>query len=233
MKTMAFFGAVALTAAIWAEGPSGAEEGFTSLFDGKSLTGWTNAQGGEPGKGWVIEDGSIARKGMSGDLFTAKEYGDFDFRFEWKIAPGGNSGVKYRVMSYDGKILGPEYQVLDDERHPDAKIGSHRQAAALYDILPAEADKKSLKPVGEWNESRIVCQGAVLQHWLNGVKALEVDTSSEAFAAAVAKSKFKSVKDFAKNTSGRIMLQDHMDPVWFRNLRIKELGAAAPETPAP
>ena len=196
------------------------------LFNGKDLTGWTSADG-KPvtaTTGWIVEEGGVLhRAAKGGDIFTAEEYGDYELTWEWKIAAAGNSGLKYRVLQYPGKgNLGCEYQMLDDAKHPDGKIGPHRQTAALYDILPPAADKP-LKPVGEWNASKIIVKGNTFEHWLNGTKVLSVDLSSETFKAARAKSKFKNVPQFAENAKGRIMLQDHGDEAWFRNIALKPL----------
>ena len=197
------------------------------LYNGKDLTGWTTADGKPAAvsdKGWRVEEGGVLhRAGKGGDLYTAAEYGDFDLTWEWKIAPGGNSGLKYRVSLYGKDVVGPEYQLLDDSKHPDAKIGPKRQTASLYDILPPAADKK-LKPAGEWNTSRIVSRGTVLEHWLNGVKVLTADTTTPEFKTARAASKFKERGDFAEHQTGRILLQDHGDEVWFRNLQLTPLG---------
>ncbi|MDB6136085.1 MAG: hypothetical protein JWM59_4328, partial [Verrucomicrobiales bacterium] len=191
------------------------------LYNGRDLSGWTNAVG-KPvtaGSGWAVEaDGVLHRTGKGGNLFTDKEYGDFELTWDWKIAKAGNSGVKYRVREYPGKgFLGCEYQMLDDVNHPDGKIGAKRQTASLYDILPPAADKK-LSPPGEWNTSKIVVKGTHIEHWLNGAKVLEVDVSSDTFKTARAASKFKDAAGFAENTKGRLMLQDHGDETWFRNI---------------
>lgn len=196
-----------------------------ALFDGQSLAGFTNQEGKAPGAGWVVEDGAIHRKGKSGDLYVAGEHGDFTLEFEWKIAAAGNSGVKYRVQLYGKSLMGPEYQLLDDEKHPDGKVGAQRQTASLYDILPPEAAKKQAKPAGEWNTTKIVAQGTKFEHWLNGALVLEVDTTSETFKKAVAASKFKAVPDFAQNPVGKIFFQDHGDEVWLRNLKLKAAPA--------
>ena len=128
------------------------------------------------------------------------------------------------MKEYAGKgLLGPEYQVLDDEKHPDAKVGPQRQSAALYDLVAADAAAKRLKPPGEWNESRIVVRGGSIEHWLNGAKVVSITVGSDEWKAVHAKSKFKGVADFAANAKGRIMLQDHGDEVWFRGLMIREL----------
>lgn len=195
------------------------------LFNGKDLTGWTTAAG-KPvtGNGWVVEEGGVLhRAAKGGDIFTAQAYRDYELSWDWKIAPGGNSGVKYRMTDYPGKgQLGFEYQLLDDAKHPDGKIGPHRQTAALYDILPPAADKP-VKPVGEWNTSKVVVKGPTVEHWLNGTKVLSVDQTGETFKTALAKSKFKAISGFAENSEGRIMIQDHNDEAWFRNITLKPL----------
>ncbi len=193
------------------------------LFNGKDLSGWTLGNGKPVSAGWAAEDGVLHRAAKGGDIYTAEAYGDFELSWEWKISPGGNSGLKYRMTEYPGKgLLGCEYQLLDDTRHPDGKIGPQRQTASLYDILPAGPDK-SLKPVGEWNSSKVIVKGRSFEHWLNGVKVLSVDLDSDTFKAARAKSKFKDIPGFAENAKGRIMLQDHGDEAWFRNITIKPL----------
>lgn len=193
------------------------------IFDGKSLTGWTLADGKPITAGWVAENGVLHRAGKGGDIYTAKEYANFDFQFEWKIAPGSNSGVKYRMALYGKSWLGPEYQVLDDDKHPDAKLREgRRKTGALYDLyVPNE--NKHLMPVGEWNSSRIVAKGSKIEHWLNGKLVLQYDTASDDFKKQVAGSKFSKIPEFNQNPSGRIQLQDHGDEVWFRNLKIQEL----------
>lgn len=197
----------------------------TPLFNGKDLTGWTTGDG-KPvsGKGWVVQpDGVLHRAAKGGDIYTVEEYGNYELTWEWKISPGGNSGLKYRVMKYPDKgYLGCEYQMLDDSKHPDSKVGPQRQTASLYDILPPAGDKP-LKAVGEWNTSKVIVNNNTLEHWLNGTKVLAVDLTSETFKAAREKSKFKAVPGFAENAKGRIMLQDHNDEAWFRNIALKPL----------
>jgi hypothetical protein len=194
---------------------------WTPLFDGKSLVGWTSDTGGKPGDAWKVEDGAIHRAGKAGDMLSAKEYKDFEFEFEWKISAKGNSGVKYRVQKSPGGWLGPEYQVLDDNGHPNGKVAD-TTASSLYEIAPAAKDK-DLKPVGEWNVSKIVAKGTVLEHWLNGKLTVKIDTTSEEWKKLKADSKFSKMEDFAGPAAGHLLLQDHGDEVWFRNLRIREL----------
>lgn len=203
---------------------SAAAQEATPLFNGKDLTGWTSGDGKPVTAGWVVEPGGILhRAAKGGDLFTAREYGNFELTWEWKISSGGNSGLKYRVQAYPEKgFLGCEYQILDDLNHPDGKIGPHRQTAALYDILPPSPNKP-LRPVGQWNLSKVVVKNQTFEHWLNGQKVLTVDLASETFKAARAQSKFKAAVGFAENPQGRIMIQDHQDEAWFRNITLKPL----------
>jgi hypothetical protein len=174
----------------------------------------------------VVEDGTLkalaAGTGDShgvGDIVTVDTFGDFDLRFEWRVAPGGNSGVKYLVTEEREGPIAHEYQVLDDERHPDAKVGPQRQTAAFYDVLPPAADKPK-RPAGEWNQSRILVKGNHVEHWLNGRKVLEYELGSPEVKAAIARSKFKDVPGFDAKIEGRLLLQDHGDEVAYRNIKV-------------
>lgn len=205
------------------------EKGWTSLFDGKTTKGWHNYGKKDISPLWKVEDGALimSAKG-AGDIATDKEYEDFEFELEWKISEGGNSGIYYLVNENPEKYTkgwntGPEMQVLDDDKHPDAtkgKDGNH-QAGALYDLIPAT--NKQLKPVGEWNIAKIIVNKGKVEHWLNGSKIVSYDLDSPEFAALVKASKFATLPDFAKFRKGRIMLQDHGDLVWYRNIRIRKL----------
>ena len=195
------------------------------LFDGSNLDAWESGSGGAPGAGWVIEaDGSLHRKEKSGDLVSKQTFKNFELEWEWKIAEGGNSGVKYWVNSIAKQNLGFEYQLIDDERHRDAKNGAKRQTAALYDIKGATADKL-VKPAGEWNSSKVVVKSGTLEHWLNGKQVVAVKIGSEEWKPLFAASKYAKYANqgFAPG-HGRILLQDHGDPVWFRNIRISRLA---------
>ena len=201
------------------------EKRFFSLFNGVSTDQWMNARSGKfPEKGWIIEDGCLKHvaKGGGGDIITRKKYEEFDFRFEWKVAKGANSGVKYFIIRDRGS-LGHEYQVLDDANHPDGAKGANRQTAAFYDVLDPAKDKH-LKPIGEFNSSRILVKGNTVKHFLNGKTVLTYRLGSEDLKAAIAKSKFKNLKVFGQRLSGHILLQDHGDAVWYRNVRIRDLG---------
>ncbi len=204
-----------------------ADDGYTPLFDGKTSTGWRSIKGPDfPTVGWEIKDGvlSVLAGGKGGDIITTKTYTNFDLCFEFKLTPGANSGVKYFINPEKTGSVGYEFQILDDDKHPDAKLGidGNRTVGSLYDILPARKDKK-VKPIGEWNQGRIVVQGNHIEHWLNGQKVLEFDRTSPEFKAHFEASKFKKDAGFCTRVSGHILLQDHRNNVSFRNIKIKEL----------
>lgn len=197
------------------------------LFDGKTFKGWTAAGGKPVTKNWSIEDGMLALNGVGGSLFTVDEFGDFDLSFQWKIAPKGNSGVKYHVNYYPKGIygrpawLGCEYQIFDDSSSkPTTKFSS----GALYDLYPPEAERE-LKPAGEFNESRIVVRGPKIEHWLNGKKIVSADMSTEDWNEKLQASKFKGAKEFMKRPKGHIELQDHRSRVWFRDIKLTPLDS--------
>jgi len=213
------------------------------LFDGETFDGWRGlGLDSVPGGHWVLEDGTIRKVAsgevpvaadgqplVGGDLLTIDTYRDFELAFEWKVAPGANSGIKYNVSETMSTAspplnaaLGFEYQVLDDDLHPDAQNGPNRTAGALYDILPP-GPSKELRPVGEFNEGRIVFRDGHGEHWLNGQMILEFDMGTPAFDSAYAASKYVPIEGFADKRAGHIVLQDHGDDVWFRNIRIREL----------
>jgi hypothetical protein len=197
--------------------------GWTLLFDGASLQGW-RPYAGKPAGGWEVKDGTLhaIAKVKGVELITEKKYADFEFSWEWKLPPAGNNGVKYFVTEARPGAPGHEYQMLDDVGHPDGKIGPHRQTAAFYDVLPPAADKP-MKPVGEWNTSRIVVKGNRVEHWLNGKNVLTYELGSDAVKAGLAKSKFSKSVGFGDKITGHIMLTYHQDDCWYRNLKIREL----------
>jgi len=197
------------------------------LFDGKSTAAWRAYRGKEfPKKGWVVEDGTlhVQAKAGGGDIVTREKYQDFELTFEWKVAPGANSGVMYRVTEEPGAPYetGPEYQVLDDSKHGDGK-NPKTSASALYALMAANSSKQ-LKPVGEWNQAKIVVVGTKVEHWLNGAKVVDCDLAGAEVKDLIAKSKFKDWAGFAKQPSGHICLQEHGDDVWFRDIRVRRLA---------
>jgi hypothetical protein len=196
------------------------------LFDGKDTSKWRAYKGDKfPAKGWKVEDGTlrhVAGEG-GGDLITTGKFANFELRFDWKVAPGANSGVIYRVTEDRGASYetGPEYQVLDDSKHGDGK-NPKTSAAALYALIACNAEK-ALKPVGEWNKARIVVKGNRAEHWLNKKKVVEYEWGGSETAKLISESKFKDMPGFAKNSSGHICIQDHGDDVWFRKIKIRKL----------
>jgi hypothetical protein len=215
---------------VLAQGPAAKTAGdgtWVQLFDGKSLAGWRGYKKPDSKETfWKIENGTLTLPGTgagdtrgSKDLITEATFEQFHLRWEWKIALGGNSGVKYFVLEDEPSAIGHEYQLIDDERHADAKIGPHRQTAALYDVFPAH-DRPS-KPAGEWNTSEVIVRGKHVVHVLNGKTVLEYDLDSPALSEAVAKSKFKDIARFGKPQNGHILVQDHGDQVWYRKIEIQ------------
>ena len=214
-------------------------EGWRLLFDGKTTAGWRSARGGGfPTTGWAVRDGMITvtetggeESGNGGDIVTTRTYSDFELSVDFRTSPGANSGIMYFVdldlmpwKNGHGSPIGFEYQVLDDALHPDAKRGKNgdRTVASLYDMIPAAADKP-IRPVGDWNTARIVVHGKHGEHWLNGVKVLEYDRDSPEFKAILAESKYHVFPSFGQSASGYLLLQDHGFPVWFRNIKIREI----------
>ena len=198
-------------------------DGWKLMFDGKSLAGWRGYKTEKPSGGWrVYEGGLLVRLGGGGDLMTVEQYGDFDMRFEWKITEYGNSGVIYRVGTTEPYPwhTGPEYQILDNARHPDGK-NPITSAGSNYAVN--EPTKDVTKPVGEWNEGRIVAKGNRIEHWLNGVKVVDYEIGSADWNARVKASKFGKIPPYATVKSGHIALQDHESVVIYRNLKIKRL----------
>ena len=211
-------------------------EGWQLLWDGRTTWGWRSAKGKEfPKEGWEIKDGVLAvvetggaESRAGGDIVTEATCAAFDLKVEFRLTPGANSGIKYYVDTdlnkAEGSAIGLEFQLLDDATHPDAKAGrdGNRTIASLYDLIPAAAGKK-VKPIGEWNEARVVSNGRHVEHWLNGAKVLEYERGSEAFRKLVAISKYKVWPAFGEKPSGPILLQDHGNRVSFRNVKIRVL----------
>ena len=204
--------------------------GWILLFDGHSLDGWRGYKRPDATDSrWKVVDGSLSLPAHDGkdthgqrDIITKDTFEQFELSIEWKVAPGSNSGIKYFVLEDRDSAIGHEYQVIDDERHADAKIGPHRQTAAFYDVLPAS--DRPTKPAGEWNTTRIVVRGQTVEHWLNEKKVLQYELNSPALNAAIEKSKFKGNERFGKRQNAHILLQDHGDQVWFRSIKIRRIA---------
>ncbi len=216
------------------------EQGWILLFDGKTFNAWRGLGSATVPEGhWLIEDGAIHKVENGkvpvqadgqplegGDLMSIDTFRDFDLTFEWKISKAGNSGIKYNVseeMSARGgshSALGFEYQVLDDKGYPE-KLHPDQYSASLYDLIAAK--DVQLKPVGEFNTGRILLNGNHGEHWLNGVKVVEYDLGTALFDSLYQKSKFVKHPDFPKKRAGHIVIQNHSDDAWYRNIKIRKL----------
>jgi hypothetical protein len=204
--------------------PREAADGWRPLFDGRTLAGWRGYRKAEAPAGWRVVDGAITRVGEGGDLVTDAEFGSFELALEWKISPGGNSGIIYRVVE-DSSLSyvwqsGPEYQVLDNARHAD---GRDPMTSAGSDFALYAPVRDVTRPVGEWNQARIVVNGNHVEHWMNGVKLLEYELGSPEWEQRVQASKFRTMPRYGRGVRGHIALQDHEAWVAYRNLRIREL----------
>lgn len=214
------------------------EEGWKLLFDGESTEGWRGYNQDEfPQQGWVIEDGTLlldgsgaGEAGGAGDIIYDEQFKDFELSLEWKISEGGNSGIFYLAQEKEDQPIwksAPEMQILDNERHPDAKLGEdgNRKSGSLYDLIPA--DPQNANPPGEWNKVEVMVYRGTVIHKMNGENVVEYHLWTEDWEDMVENSKFKDMEDFintgGEDHKGYIGLQDHGDDVWFRNIKIKEL----------
>lgn len=211
--------------------------GIALLWDGSTTNGWRGAYKDKfPEGGWEIKDGTLsvvksdgAESKNGGDIVTNNEYAAFDLQFEFKLSEGANSGVKYFVTEKEnnqGSAIGLEFQILDDDKHPDAKMGvvGNRTLSSLYDLIPAAKNPRGIKKIGEWNQGRvIVYPDNRVEHWLNGYKVVEYTRGNNIFKALVARSKYADWQNFGMAEQGRILLQDHGDQVSFRSIKIKIL----------
>lgn len=215
--------------------PREAKEGWALLWDGKTTEGWRGAKiSSFPANGWKIENGLLkvvksdgTESANGGDIVTTRKYKNFILKVDFKITEGANSGIKYFVNpdlnKGEGSAIGCEFQILDDQKHPDAKLGvkGNRKLGSLYDLIPAPKDKPF--KMKEFNTATIIVKGNHVEHWLNGVKLIEYDRNNDMWNALVAYSKYKDWPDFGNAEEGNILLQDHGDEVWFKNVKIKEL----------
>jgi hypothetical protein len=162
-------------------------------------------------------DGKDTRGAL--DIITVEAFDQFELSLEWKVSPGGNSGIKYFVLEDRDAAIGHEYQIIDDEKHPDAQVGPKRQTAAFYDVLAAS--NRPLRAAGSFNQARIVVRGTSVEHWLNGTRVLQYELASPGLQAAIDQSKFKGIERFGRPQKGHILLQDHGDRVWYRSIKIR------------
>ena len=206
-----------------------------TLFAGEkatlTLADFTDLNGGAPAGGWKTEEGGVihlaAQKG-TGALISKKEYSSFELTWEWRLEAKGNNGIKFWVTNIKdakgkGEWLGVEYQMIDDAKHPDGKRGGSHNSGSVYDLIDSAADKV-LKPIGEWNHSRVVVKDGKIEHFLTGKPCAAVDTKSDAWKAALAKSKFAKKVGFAPG-KGKLMITEHGDPCWIKNLSVTDLDA--------
>ena len=214
-----------------------AENGWKLLWDGQTTDGWRGAKFDRfPKNGWSMQDGELvvlasggAESAAGGDIVTIENFEDFELVLEFKITKGANSGIKYYVDTElnkgPGSAIGLEFQILDDARHPDAKLGNHkgsRTVGSLYDLIEASPEKH-INPIGKWNQARIISSANHVEHWLNGKKVLEFERGSPEFRKLVAESKYKDWPNFGEAESGPILLQDHGDRVAYKNIKIRPI----------
>jgi hypothetical protein len=209
-------GAVLALSALAAPAGS-AEDGW------RPLAGWTAAGGGAVPPNWQISGGDISHTPGGGDLVSTETFANFELAFDWRVAPGGNSGVMYRVGGGAGAPFqrGPEYQILDNARHPDGR-NPLTSAASAYGLYAPSADVT--RPAGEWNSARILVDGAHVEHWLNGTMVLAYELGSADWNERVAASKFASLPGYGRAPEGHISLQDHGNVVDYRNMRVRILA---------
>ena len=197
-------------------------DGWRFLFDGETLNGWRGFRSETPPAGWKAIDGALVRDGAGGDIMTVEQFADFELRLEWKLSKNGNSGIMFRVTQEGGQTYetGPEFQVLDNAGHKDGG-NSLTAAGSNYALHPPVRDVT--RPIGDWNDVRLVVNGPHVEHWMNGVKLLEYELWSDDWNERVKASKFNKMPHYGRAKRGHIALQDHGDAVWYRNVKIRPL----------
>lgn len=202
--------------------PQEQADGWQLLFDGRSTEHFRGFKQDHFPDGWQVADGTIHRVDKAGDIITKQQFADFEFAIDWKNADKGNSGIMFRV-SEDADatyMTGPEYQILNDDVHPDGKNPKTSVGSNYALIAPS---KPMARPTGQWNHTVIKAVGPRVEHYLNGEKIVEYELWSDEWEKLVAESKFSKWPGYGRNTSGHICLQDHQDPVWFRNIKVRVL----------
>lgn len=196
--------------------------GWQLLFDGRTAEGWRGFRREDFPAGWRIVDGTLHRAEKAGDIITTETFADFELSVDWRVEGPGNSGIFFRVSEDEDQVwrTGPEYQILNNAVHKDGRNPITR-AGANYALHAPREDVA--RPAGEWNTARLVVNGPHVEHWLNGRKIVEYELWSEDWERRVAESKFAEMPRYGRNTSGHIALQDHNDPVWFRNIKVRRL----------
>lgn len=199
------------------------EAGWRLLFDGETLDGWRGYYSEELPGGWAAQDGMLQRVGSGGDIMTVPEFSDFELTLDWRVEEGGNSGVFYLAATGSENIfrVAPEMQVLDDDVHPDGQ-NPLTSAGANYGLHAAP--RGVVNPAGEWNSIRIRVEDEHIEHWLNGRKIVEYVIGSPEWTELVANSKFDQWPEYGTARTGHIGLQDHGGPVWYRNIKVREIG---------
>jgi hypothetical protein len=207
--------------------------GVRMLWDGTTTKGWRGAnKTAFPDHGWQMENGVLSvlksenDAARGGDIVTEEQFSAFELQLEFRLTEGGNSGVKYFVAEDGKSALGLEFQILDDARHPDAKMGTagNRTIGSLYDLIPAQKNPQAVRKIGEWNRLLIrVNPNGHIEHFLNGYKVLEYQRGTQMFQALIARSKYANAPGFASGKEGRILLQDHGDKVDFKNIKIRKI----------
>jgi hypothetical protein len=197
-------------------------DGWRLLFDGESTKGWRGFRTETPPAGWKAVDGTLSREGDGGDIMTVDQFDDFELRLEWRISKNGNSGIIFGVTQDGGQTYetGPEFQVLDNAGHKDGG-NTLTSAGSNYALHPPVRDVT--RPIGEWNDVRLIVKGPHVEHWMNGVKLLEYERWSDDWNERVKASKFNKMPHYGRAKRGHIALQDHGNPVWYRNIKVRPL----------
>jgi len=200
------------------------QENWQLLFDGKNpAKTWRGFRSEEFPAGWIVDNGTLHRAEEAGDIITREQFQNFELSIQWRVEGPGNSGIMFRVSEDQDRTFktGPEYQILNNDVHPDGKNPLTRASANYGLHAPA---KDMCKPVGDWNHTRILVDGTRVEHWLNGEKVLEYELFSDDWETRVAESKFSQWPRYGREPKGHIALQDHQDPVWYRNIKIRPLN---------